>query len=244
MIKIRRQIRFYLALGFFTASLFLALSSVTRADPLTLNITYDDMTSGQMFSTSVSTLDFQGLLAGSLSGNYGGIVGYSVSGFANVPGSLSTTDIYVENLSSIAHHIVVTFDAELYSLPRSPVQIDTEVSTDDESGEASHQSSFMSLDSLGGVLFSRDNVPLGTLDSGPVPGGIVLKSGPYELKQVYNLWVVNNGFGIGSTISAAMRMDVAATPEPWTIAGFAAMLPVGLAYLWLRRRRLKAFNAG
>lgn len=210
--------------------------SSSFADPLTLTISYQDLTTGYSAIPAISTLTpVTSTTAASLSGCYGSI-SYDVSGFADLTGTLSTLEASLTNTSSIAHHIVITFDATGFSLPSgSDVLIDTQFTTNVTSGQSADNPSTMSADASGGITFNRDNVSLETPDLSPVlvvvpenPG-----TGTYELTEVYDLWVQNG------KISAAIQMDpMDPTPEPWTVGILAAMLPVALLYNEVRARRI------
>src|SRR5215471_15782808 len=103
----------------------LACALTARADSLT--ITYQDLTTLYSKSTTVSSPPGfpPGVFGGTLDDTYGSI-GYHVEGSANPPGStidsptaayLSSTQFSLTNTSTTSHHIVITFDAETFTLP-------------------------------------------------------------------------------------------------------------------------------
>jgi hypothetical protein len=243
------------------AALVLGCALTTRADSLT--ITYQDFTEPYMPAmvvTSSPSAFPAGVYGAGMAGSYGSGAGisYSVSGSANPPGTsqnsptvayLSTSEFKLTNSTGTPHHIVITFDAQTFTLPSAnSVMIDTVFTTHDATGQLGNDPSRLSsltASASGGVTYSR-TAPLGQDDNPqfPVSSGPLSKSGGYSLHQIFDFWIADNPGG--NSIYSEMLMDVGSgpgepTPEPWTVAGAASMLPI-LGAFGLLRRRKKALN--
>jgi len=224
--------------------ILISAASDAIADSLSLTIKFQDLTAGPSSdnSVTVTTNDFHGVVFAAL-GPAGSVapISYNLIGYAISPGTLSTTVSYVRNISSTPHEVLITFDALYYTQPStSPVTVDTQLTVNDKGGLAGNSS--LSASALGGVLFTQ-NFPfnLTSPSDNDVASGVVPKTGSYEMKQVYDLWVVNNP-GKGSLVSSAIRMDISGpspAPEPWTLIALATMAPVGGILMMVRRRKLQ-----
>lgn len=224
--------------------MLLACAPITRAESLT--ITFQDYNAPGMDATITVPPpgpDSEGNIAAALSAAYGPI-SYSVSGSSNPPGTqltgsfLSTTDIYLRNTSTAAHHIKITFDAFDFTLPStSPLFIDTAMAASDVSGLDPYHASTLEASSLGGVSFDQ-TTNVADVGTGYVTTILVANHGTYELKQVYDLWVKKTANG--NQISASVQMNVtdpAPAPEPQTLVGLATIVPMGAWYAFFRGRR-------
>ena len=204
------------------------------AVPLTVTIT--DVTTGDTVSQSQTVPDANGdydILNFSVGGGASPFqnVSLTVSGTANPPGSPTaylfpnlSTSVTATNFTGTTHEFKIVFDALTYTLPSAnPVDILTQIDTNDARRADTTHPSTMTASAVGGVTFSR-TVSLGNIDGAPVDGGFQAHTGPYTLEQSYDLFVLGSG-----NFQVKSGMVTTVVPEPATVVLAMIALPIMIA---------------
>jgi hypothetical protein len=208
------------------------------ANAASLKVTITDVTTGDTISQTQSSPDVNGdyngppvnFSVGSASPPFQN-VSITVNGTANPPGSPTSflfpdlsTSVTATNFTGTTHEFKIVFDAETYTLPSAnPVDILTQIDTNDARRADTTHPSTMTASAAGGVTFSR-TVSLGNIDGAPVDGGLHAHSGSYTLEQSYDLFVLGSG-----NFQVKSGMVTTVVPEPATVILAMLALPFLIA---------------
>jgi len=160
---------------------------------------------------------------------------YSYTGFSNVPGLanialLSTQTIEFSNASGSAQHLRIEFEAFDFALPEngSNRSVTTAFTTNSSGGSSGSMAAYFD----GAFLDSQ------SVGGSKTTAHLVASTGFYSMKSVFDVMVP------AGAINTNLAISMSVTPEPWNyVSVVATILPVGLLYRALRRRKENELSA-